>query len=242
MALLVLLPFPPVCPTAAPAAPAGFGPGFNIEPTPATSMPPRPNRRRNLLRIRVHARRTPRTSGPARARSRRTWRPPGTSRAWGRATTGRGKRSSVAPPGPEGPRVARSRGRARNTVRPAGGFPLGTDCRGGGAGADRAPSAGSVRFFINWGGNQGATPSRVLAAVCRRGEVDGATIGAFSVHPNATTFDVSAEVAEEFEAKAGRRDPRDPHSMIRRDRGPGGPRRRGSNRGGRRRGYGARRR
>ena len=109
-------------------------------------------------------------------------------------------------------------------------------------GADRAPSAGSVRFFINWGGNQGATPSRVLAAVCRRGEVDGATIGAISVHPNATTFDVSAEVAEEFEAKAGRRDPRDPHSMIRRDRGPGGPRRRGSRRGGRRRGYGARRR
>ena len=109
-------------------------------------------------------------------------------------------------------------------------------------GADHAPSAGSVRFFINWGGNQGATPSRVLAAVCRRGEVDGATIGAISVHPNATTFDVSAEVAEDFEAKAGRRDPRDPHSMIRRDRGPGGPRRRGSHRGGRRRGYGARRR
>ncbi len=107
---------------------------------------------------------------------------------------------------------------------------------------DRAPSAGSVRFFINWGENQGANPSRVLAAVCRRGEVDGSAIGAISVHPNATTFDVSAEVAEEFEAKASRRDPRDPHSMIRRDRGPGGPRRRGGRRGGRRRGYGARRR
>lgn len=114
---------------------------------------------------------------------------------------------------------------------------------GGQRGDDRVPSAGSVRFFINWGSNQGASPSRVLAAVCRRGEVDGSTIGAISVHQNATTFDVSAEVAEEFEAKAGRRDPRDPHTMIRRDRGPGGPggqRRRG--RRGRRRGYGARRR
>lgn len=138
-----------------------------------------------------------------------------------RRTRGRDVGSFDAPGGQKGPRGK--------------GAPRSHGAREGGA-----PSAGSVRFFINWGSNQGANPARVLAAACRRGEVDGESIGAISVHPNATTFDVSAEVAEAFEARAGRRDPRDPHTMIRRDRGPGGPRGRGGRR--RRRGYGARRR
>lgn len=108
---------------------------------------------------------------------------------------------------------------------------------------------GGVRFFISYGANQGANPSRVLAAVCRRGAVDGASIGSISVHPNATTFDVEPAVAESFEQNAGQRDPRDADVVIRRDRGPAGPggpgggrRRGGGFRRGRSRGYGARRR
>ncbi len=77
----------------------------------------------------------------------------------------------------------------------------------------------TVRFFINWGSNQGANPSRILAAVCRRGQVKGSSIGSIAIHPNASTFDVSAEVAESFERLAGRRDSRDPRQVIRRDRG-----------------------
>lgn len=80
------------------------------------------------------------------------------------------------------------------------------------------------RFFVNWGQNQGATPGRLLAALCRRGEVSGADIGSIAIHPNAATFDVAADVAEKFARLAGRRDPRDPKTMIRRDRGPQGPR------------------
>jgi ATP-dependent RNA helicase DeaD len=77
-----------------------------------------------------------------------------------------------------------------------------------------------VRFFMNRGVNQGANPSRVLAAVCRRGEVKGTDVGSIAIHPNATTFDVSTRVAERFERLAGRRDPREPQTLIRRDRGP----------------------
>lgn len=80
----------------------------------------------------------------------------------------------------------------------------------------------SVRFFINYGYNQGATPGRLLAAICRRGEVQGSDIGSIAIHPNASTFDVHMGVAEHFERRAGRRDARDPHSFIRRDRGPRG--------------------
>ena len=94
--------------------------------------------------------------------------------------------------------------------------------------APRRHGARMERFFMNWGANQGATPGRLLAAVCRRGQVTGADIGGIAIHPNASTFDVSADIAERFEELAGRRDPRDPRTLIRRDRGPidsGGPRR-----------------
>ena len=84
----------------------------------------------------------------------------------------------------------------------------------------------AVRFFVNWGVNQGATPARLLAAVCRRGQVDGAHIGSIAIHPNASTFDVRADVAERFERLASRRDPRDPQTLIRRDRGPIAPKHR----------------
>ena len=89
-------------------------------------------------------------------------------------------------------------------------------------GPRRGPDAPGefVRFFINWGENQGASPGRVLATVCRRGDVSGGEVGSIAVHPNASTFDVHSNVAERFEELASRRDRRDPKTMIRRDRGP----------------------
>lgn len=123
-----------------------------------------------------------------------------------------------------------------------GDYPQGGRSSYGGA-QHGGPTGGAVRFFINYGANQGANPGRILAAVCRRGGVEGHHIGSIAVHPNAATFDVSPEVAEAFEVGAGRRDPRDPNVMIRRDRGPvQGGSRGGSRRGARRRGgYGMRR-
>ncbi|MEL6431843.1 MAG: DEAD/DEAH box helicase, partial [Planctomycetota bacterium] len=94
------------------------------------------------------------------------------------------------------------------------------------------PSSTNVRFFMNYGHNQGATAGRVLASVCRRGEIPGEAVGSIAIHPNASTFDVSAELVQEFEERVSRRDPRDPQTFIRRDRGPSGPGGRGGRRGG----------
>ncbi len=104
--------------------------------------------------------------------------------------------------------------------------PTRQDSRGSDRPRDRRPrkdegrSGGlaMVRFFMNRGSNQGATPGRVLAAVCRRGQVSGADVGSIAVHPNATTFDVAADIAERFERLVEQRDPRDPQTRIRRDR------------------------
>jgi ATP-dependent RNA helicase DeaD len=80
--------------------------------------------------------------------------------------------------------------------------------------------ANTMRFFINRGMKQGATPGRILAELCRRGKVNGGDIGSIAIHPNASTFDVRAEVSVSFEENAARRDSRDPNTLIRRDRGP----------------------
>ncbi|MDE0892691.1 MAG: DEAD/DEAH box helicase, partial [Planctomycetota bacterium] len=103
---------------------------------------------------------------------------------------------------------------------------------GGGGGGGGSRGGGGVRFFVNYGLNQGATPGRLLAALCRRGEVSGDKVGSIAIHPNASTFDVQSGVAEKFEMCVGRRDERDPQTMIRRDRGPGQPQSNGYSGGG----------
>jgi len=130
------------------------------------------------------------------------------------------------------PKDVSNKGKGNQRDQSRGGSFGGGSYGGSSKNADRGPrqygggkgSRGDgVRFFVNYGLNQGATPGRLLAALCRRGEVTGDKIGSIAIHPNASTFDVSAEVAEKFELYAGRRDARDPQSMIRRDRGPGQP-------------------
>ncbi|QDV07199.1 ATP-dependent RNA helicase DbpA [Planctomycetes bacterium Poly30] len=130
-------------------------------------------------------------------------------------------------------------GRALPVQVEGGGFAQerGSRHEGGGDARVRVSDTGKVRFFINYGENQGATPGRLLASVCRRGQVEGHHIGAIAIHPNASTFDVDGSMAAQFEELVSRRDPRDPQTFIRRDRGPvgssGGARRGGGMRGAR---------
>lgn len=90
-------------------------------------------------------------------------------------------------------------------------------------GAARKDAPGEfVSFRINWGQHEGADPRRVLAHVCRRGQLPSNAVGAIDVGRTTTTFEVAAHLASEFARQVAKRDPRDPHLFIHRD--DGGPR------------------
>ena len=79
-----------------------------------------------------------------------------------------------------------------------------------------------TRFRINWGFRDGANASRVLATICRRGDVSSSVIGAIDIDAYSASFDVANDAAREFEIRAHRRDSRDPNQRI--DRVPAGRR------------------
>lgn len=79
-----------------------------------------------------------------------------------------------------------------------------------GPGAD-----GYVSFVINWGTQQGASPKRLLAHVCRRGGITGDRIGSIDVAPRGATFEVDRAVARAFATRVRTPDRRDPHLIIR---------------------------
>jgi len=81
----------------------------------------------------------------------------------------------------------------------------------------QAPEPGFTRFRINWGPRDGANPSRIMAHVCRRGDVPSNMIGSISMDDNASTFEVANAVADEFAQRVQRRDRRDPHLIIHRE-------------------------
>lgn len=76
---------------------------------------------------------------------------------------------------------------------------------------------GFTRFFVSWGFQYGATPGRLMALICRRGDITSRDVGAIDMGPRGTTFEVADAVAREFEVKSGRPDERDPKIRIRRD-------------------------
>ncbi|MCP3917189.1 MAG: DEAD/DEAH box helicase [bacterium] len=86
----------------------------------------------------------------------------------------------------------------------------------------RRPQRAVTRYFINWGFKAGANPKRLLAHICRRGDVQGKSIGAFDLGPFGTTFDVDSSAADAFEKRAKLPDARDPHLRIERARPAGG--------------------
>jgi ATP-dependent RNA helicase DeaD len=74
-----------------------------------------------------------------------------------------------------------------------------------------------ARFRINWGRVHGAEVKRILAHVCRRGEIQSHNIGAINLQLHFSTFDVMSEYADEFARRVQRRDRRDPELVITRD-------------------------
>ncbi|HVH07299.1 MAG TPA: DbpA RNA binding domain-containing protein, partial [Myxococcota bacterium] len=86
-------------------------------------------------------------------------------------------------------------------------------------------AGGWVPFRVSWGARHGADPRRLLALVCRRGEVRGSDVGAIYVEPLFSIVHVESGTADGFARAAGRPDPRDPRVVIRREGEP--PRRPG---------------
>ena len=81
----------------------------------------------------------------------------------------------------------------------------------------RPPEPGFTRFRINWGPRDGANPRRIMAHICRRGDVPSNMIGSISLDVNDSTFEVSNSVADDFAQRVQRRDSRDPHLIIHRE-------------------------
>lgn len=84
--------------------------------------------------------------------------------------------------------------------------------------ARRAPEGGTedgfVPFYVSWGGAKGATTKRVLALMCRRGDIPGRDVGRINVGPHATIVEVARPVAAQVREKAAAPDPRDPKIRI----------------------------
>lgn len=82
----------------------------------------------------------------------------------------------------------------------------------------RAPRTQSsedwVRFRVTWGQNQGADSRRLLAMVCRRGGIQGKSVGAIIVERNYSVVDVASPEAVAFAKRAAKPDPRDPRIRI----------------------------
>jgi hypothetical protein len=84
-------------------------------------------------------------------------------------------------------------------------------------------SDGFELFQTNWGARFGATTARLLSHLCRRCDVTRQQIGAIDVREDGSTFGVASEIADQFEAIASKKDPRDPNVRIFRLKGAPAP-------------------
>ena len=80
--------------------------------------------------------------------------------------------------------------------------------------SEPAELARFVRFRINWGMRDGAEPRRILAHVCRRGDIQSRMVGAIDVGQHETMFEVDAAIAADFAERARELDAREPHLVI----------------------------
>src|SRR6202012_460793 len=123
-----------------------------------------------------------------------------------------------AGPGRARPAVERVEGRRPGRAEPDSRVPAASPRPPGGQ-AD-----GSwVTFRVTWGGLPGADARRLLAVVCRRGNIRGSDVGAIRIEATHSLVDVARPVADRFEADAARPDPRDPRVRITRADAPAGP-------------------
>jgi ATP-dependent RNA helicase DeaD len=74
-----------------------------------------------------------------------------------------------------------------------------------------------VSFRVSWGREHGADARRLLAMVCRRGNIHGKEVGAIRVARVYSIVDVAASVADSFAHASQEPDPRNPRVTIRRD-------------------------
>ncbi|HEX3777633.1 MAG TPA: DEAD/DEAH box helicase [Polyangiaceae bacterium] len=82
---------------------------------------------------------------------------------------------------------------------------------------ERVPERGGdwVPFRISWGGQHGADPRKLLAMVCRWGNVRGSDIGAIEIERNFSRLSVKAKVAAGFAEATSQPDARNPRVTIR---------------------------
>jgi ATP-dependent RNA helicase DeaD len=73
---------------------------------------------------------------------------------------------------------------------------------------------GWVPFRVSWGEAHGADARRLVAMLCRRGNIRGGDIGAIKVGRTSSTVEVAAAVAQGFGEATREPDPRDPRVLV----------------------------
>lgn len=71
-----------------------------------------------------------------------------------------------------------------------------------------------TRFVVSWGEQSGATASRLLSHVCRRGGLSSRQVGAIRIDAETSTVEVATDMARAFETRTRRPDERDPGILI----------------------------
>ena len=87
--------------------------------------------------------------------------------------------------------------------------------RGGGRGRPERDSQNYTRFHVNWGGSQGANPGRLVAMLCRRGDINGKEIGSIKIMDHSATVEVANSKAKSFAKLTETPDKRNPKIKIR---------------------------
>jgi ATP-dependent RNA helicase DeaD len=82
-----------------------------------------------------------------------------------------------------------------------------------GAPNGRAPAW--IPFQVSWGTRDGADPRRLLAILCRRGDITGDDVGAIEIGERSTRVDIALHAATQFADASQKPDPRNPQIMIR---------------------------
>jgi ATP-dependent RNA helicase DeaD len=119
------------------------------------------------------------------------------------------RRERFDAPRGRGPEPRFSRDRERHSEAPPASWTPGPPER-----AERGASEGWVPFRVSWGEAHGADARRLVAMLCRRGNVRGSDIGAIRVDRTSSTVEVAATVAKDFERAAAEPDPRDFRVLI----------------------------
>lgn len=78
------------------------------------------------------------------------------------------------------------------------------------------PQGDFVTYQVSWGAHAGADTRRLLAMVCRRGDVSSDAVGAIRVAPKSSTVEISSNAAQQFERAVIRPDKRNPRAQFRR--------------------------